>query len=140
MSQELYSVEQVAERLGLHVKTVRAYVREGKLKAVRIGKSYRITREDLENFTGHSEAREAARRTRHIEVSTVVNIDAVSKDLAYRLTTALTSSVNGRANEVPVHIDSVYDETRARLKLILSADAETTSALLGMVSLIASNA
>ena len=44
MSEELYSVEQVAERLGLHVKTVRSYVREGRLKAVRIGKQYRIGR------------------------------------------------------------------------------------------------
>ena len=38
MSQELYSVEQVAEHLGLHVRTVRNYVRDGRLKAVRIGK------------------------------------------------------------------------------------------------------
>src|SRR5262245_17738374 len=52
MSQALYSVEQVAQRLGLHVKTVRGYVREGKLKAVRIGKQYRIAREDFEALLG----------------------------------------------------------------------------------------
>ena len=55
MYQELYSVEQVAERLGLHVKTVRNYVREGRLKAVRIGKQYRIAREDLAAMTGRPE-------------------------------------------------------------------------------------
>ena len=42
MDQDLYSVEQVAEQLGLHVKTVRNYVRDGRLKAVRIGKQYRM--------------------------------------------------------------------------------------------------
>jgi len=47
-----YSVDQVASLLGLHVKTVRGYVRDGRLKAVRIGKQYRITREDLEAFAG----------------------------------------------------------------------------------------
>ena len=52
MSQELYSVEQVADLLNLHVRTVRNYVREGRLKAVRIGKQYRIAREDLEAMTG----------------------------------------------------------------------------------------
>ena len=52
----LYSVEQVAERLGLHVRTVRNYVRDGRLKAVRIGKQYRIAREDLEALTGHPAA------------------------------------------------------------------------------------
>ena len=52
MTQELYSVEQVAERLGLHVRTVRNYVRDGRLKAVRIGKQYRIAREHLDALTG----------------------------------------------------------------------------------------
>ena len=52
MPQDLYSVEQVANLLDLHVRTVRNYVREGRLKAVRIGKQYRIAREDLEAMTG----------------------------------------------------------------------------------------
>ena len=56
MAQEWYSVEQVAERLGLHVRTIRSYVRAGRLNAVRIGKQYRISREDLEAFTGTSAA------------------------------------------------------------------------------------
>ena len=46
-NQDLYSVEQVAAQLGLHVRTVRNYVRDGRLKAVRIGKQYRIAREHL---------------------------------------------------------------------------------------------
>ncbi|MEW2439811.1 helix-turn-helix domain-containing protein, partial [Streptomyces caniferus] len=52
MTDSLYSVEQVAERLGLHVRTIRNYVRDGRLPAVRIGKQYRIAHEDLEAFTG----------------------------------------------------------------------------------------
>ena len=54
MTDEWYSVEQVAERLGLHVRTVRNYVRDGRLKAVRIGKQYRIARTDLEELTGRA--------------------------------------------------------------------------------------
>ena len=52
MADDLYSVEQVAELLGLHVRTVRNYVRDGRLKAVRIGKQYRISRANLEELTG----------------------------------------------------------------------------------------
>ena len=44
----LLSVEQVAEILKLHVRTVRNYVRSGSLKATRIGKQYRIALGDLE--------------------------------------------------------------------------------------------
>ena len=52
MAQDLYSIWEVADLLGLHVRTVRNYVRDGRLKAVRIGKQYRIAREDLEVLTG----------------------------------------------------------------------------------------
>ncbi|HXC56971.1 MAG TPA: helix-turn-helix domain-containing protein [Rhizomicrobium sp.] len=141
MSQELYSVDQVASLLGLHVKTVRHYVRDGKLKAVRIGKQYRIMREDLEALTGRSaEALEgpAVRRQRHVEVSSVVDIDAVDQDTAFRITTMLTSAVGGRpANDARVRIDTIYDAERARLKVIVSGSIETTRVLLGAVKALA---
>ena len=131
MIQELYTIEQVAERLGLHVKTVRNYVRDGKLKATRIGKSYRIMREDLEALAGPVAE---VRRTRHVEVSSVVDIDAVDKDTAYRISTFVTAAVGGdRSGDAPVRVQAVYDESRARLKVIVSGSIETTRALLAGV-------
>jgi excisionase family DNA binding protein len=142
MSQELYSVEQVAALLGLHVKTVRAYVREGRLKATRIGKQYRIVRADLEALTGAPapvSPRDSARRHRHIEVSSVVMIDAVSADTAQRVTTMLTGALKSpRDGDTPARIDTIYDEERARLKIIVSGSVETTTHLLAMISVVAS--
>jgi len=141
VTQELYSVEQIADLLGLHVRTVRHYVRDGKLKATRIGKQYRIARQDLEAFTGQSASaleRPPARRQRHIEVSTVVLIDAVSQDSAYRLTTFLTAGLSGRSqSDAPARVETVYDEERARLKIIISASIETTNTLLGAIAAMA---
>ena len=81
MAEILLSVDQVAERLGLHVKTVRGYIRDGRLRATRIGKQYRITRADLEVLTGRpateSEA-DTVRRQRHVSVSSIVEVDAIS--------------------------------------------------------------
>ena len=141
MTQELYSVEQIADLLGLHVRTVRHYVRDGKLKATRIGKQYRIARQDLEAFTGQSASaleRAPVRRQRHIEVSTVVLIDAVSQDSAYRLTTFLSAGLSGRSkSDAPARVETVYDEERARLKIIISASIETTNTLLGAIAAMA---
>lgn len=141
MTQDLYSVDQVAELLGLHVRTVRHYVRDGKLKATRIGKQYRISRQDLEALTGQSATaleRPPVRRQRHIEVSSVVLIDVVSKDTAHRITTFLTAGLKGRpSGDAPARVETVYDEERARLKIIISASIETTSALLGAVATLA---
>jgi excisionase family DNA binding protein len=134
---ELYSVEQVAERLGLHVRTVRNYVREGRLKAVRIGKQYRIAGEDLAALTGGSvpaTPRENAQRTRHVEVSSVVAVDAISRQDADRVMTLVMAAVNGRReNDDPMRVQTVYDEERARLRILLLGGAQTSAELLRLV-------
>jgi excisionase family DNA binding protein len=116
MNQDLYSVEQVAEQLGLHVKTVRNYVREGRLKAVRIGKQYRISGQDLAALTGRPIASfrpEPVRRTRHIEVSSIVEIDAVSPEMANRLMNSLTAAASG------IRVETIYNRERGHMKIIL---------------------
>lgn len=123
MSERLYSVEQVAERLGLHVRTVRNYVRDGRLAAVRIGKQYRIAHEDLEAFTGRpvpAPLRETVRRQRHTEVSSIVEIDAVGPETADRVTTLVMGAAANRGQgEQPLRIETAYDAERARLKIII---------------------
>ncbi len=132
-SQDLYSVEQVADLLSLHVRTVRGYVREGKLKAVRIGKQYRIAREDLEAMTGRPTAafeRAPVTRHRHIEVSSIVEIDAISQDTAIRLMNALTAAPKGRPEgDQPFRAETIYNEERARLKVILTGSIATVTSL-----------
>jgi excisionase family DNA binding protein len=133
MGQQLYSVEQVADLLGLHVKTVRGYVRDGRLKGVRIGKQYRISRDDLEAFTGHpvpATARETASRERRVEVSTIVQIDAISPAEMSRVTTTLTAAVAGEPHTPRVRVEAVYDEERGHLKLILLGGLDTVADLL----------
>jgi len=48
----MYSLDQVADRLGLQVRTVRSYVRSGRLHAIRIGKQYRVSQESLQVLIG----------------------------------------------------------------------------------------
>lgn len=47
---EIMTVEQVAAYLQLSKMTIYKYIREGKLPAAKIGKSYRIRRSDVEAF------------------------------------------------------------------------------------------
>jgi excisionase family DNA binding protein len=131
----MYSVEQVADRLGLHVRTVRNYVREGRLKAVRIGKQYRIARADLDAFTG---AESSVRRTRHVEVSSIVEVDAISREDAGRIAMGAMSAANTRGyQERPLRIETAYDEERGRLKVIVLGDLTTTAELLRWIALMA---
>ncbi|MFV2197835.1 helix-turn-helix domain-containing protein [Nocardiopsis sp. LOL_012] len=134
MKERLYSVDEVAEHLGLHARTVRNYVRDGRLTAVRIGKQYRITQEDLEAFTGRPvppPVGESVRRERRSEVSAIVEVDALPPDTAHRLTTLVTASATGRGpQEEPLRVQAVYDPARARMKVVLMGSLADTARML----------
>ena len=138
MSQDLYSVEQVAELLGLHVKTVRNYVRDGRLKAVRIGKQYRIAGEDLAAMTGRPVASfrpEPVRRERHVEVSSIVEIDAISPEAANRMTNALVGGAKGHGqDDQGLRVETIYNAERGRLKVIVTGSIGTVTSLLRSIT------
>jgi len=130
------SIDQVAGRLGLHVRTVRRYVREGRLGAVRIGKQYRVAPGALDALTGRTAPAFApASAPRHIEVSSIVQMDGVDAETASRVTTGVLAAVNGRREPAdPLRIDTIYDKERGRLKVILHGSAATTASLLKFVN------
>jgi excisionase family DNA binding protein len=132
----LFSVEQVAERLGLHVRTVRGYLRTGRLKGVRIGKQYRISQADLNALVGGGATRpeEPVRRHRHVDVSTIVQVDVISPESVDRVTNMVMAAAKApRDEDQPLRLDTTYDAERARLKIFLSGSAETTVSMLNLV-------
>jgi len=139
MAQDVFSVEQVAAKLGLHVRTVRNYVRDGRLKAVRIGKQYRITAEDLAAFTGLPVAERAAAPA--AELSGVVEIAGVDRAGADRIATMVVASVNGPRDggERPLRVETVYDGERATMKIIVLGDLAAGADLLRWVASVAEN-
>jgi excisionase family DNA binding protein len=48
--EELLTVEEVAKELRINAKTVRQYIASGELVAIVVGKGYKISRDDLEDF------------------------------------------------------------------------------------------
>lgn len=45
-----YTVKQISELLQVHWQTILNYIKNDKLKAVKLGKGYRISQEALDNF------------------------------------------------------------------------------------------
>ncbi|HEY4210313.1 MAG TPA: helix-turn-helix domain-containing protein [Steroidobacteraceae bacterium] len=140
MSRDLLSVQEVARILHLHVRTVRAYVREGRLKAVRIGKQYRIERADVETLMGRPVPPEIEeiRRTRYVEGSTIVQIDVVTPDEANYITNMLMSAAKGpREDAATLKVETIYDPERARLKIIvLAGSLKTQSSYLDLINVL----
>jgi excisionase family DNA binding protein len=130
------AVENVAERLNLHVKTVRRYIHDGRLKAKRIGKEYRVTHADLEEFAGAAPATEPpVARTRQVIASSIVDVDAISPEESHRVTTMVMAALNSRRGE-PDHprVDAIYYEERGRLRITITASPVLTSELLRLIN------
>lgn len=139
MEEKLYSPDQVAELLGLHVKTVRGYVRDGRLKAVRIGKQYRIAHSDLEALTGRPvpvATRETSRR-RHVDVTCVVEVDAAPPEVVERVNALLLGiTANRGQGDAPLRVELAYDEERARLKVVILGNPADTALVLRHVEAV----
>jgi excisionase family DNA binding protein len=133
----MFSLEQVAERLGLHVRTVRSFVRAGRLKAVRIGKQYRVAREDLESITGPRGWHASIARHRHAEVSSVVQADAVSQETADRITSHLLGVAKApRDDGSALRVEAIYDRAHAQIKVIVIGSLGATAAIFNVLSAI----
>lgn len=48
--QKAYNVQEAAQMLQITAQTVRAYIKDGKLKAQKVGHGYHITEENLQIF------------------------------------------------------------------------------------------
>ncbi|MEU5829843.1 helix-turn-helix domain-containing protein [Micromonospora tulbaghiae] len=130
MSNDMYSVEQVADLLGLHVRTVRGYIRSGRLRATRIGKQYRIARADLDALTG----RPASPSAPGAEVSSVVRLDGVDRAAADRLGTLVLAGVNTHHDpDRPLRVQTVHDEERHRMTIVILGDLTATADLLRLL-------
>jgi hypothetical protein len=112
-------------------------VRDGRLPATRIGKQYRIARDDLAAFTGAHPGppADATSQPPRAEVSAVVQVAPLGPDAMTRVSTLVTGAANARwEDDDPLHVQTVYDPHRAALKIIVVGTATDVATVLALVS------
>ncbi|GAA0210612.1 helix-turn-helix domain-containing protein [Actinomadura nitritigenes] len=135
----MYSVEEVADLLGLHVRTVRGYIRAGRLEAVRIGKQYRIPAAALEALTGRPRPAQdgSGGGAGRAEASSIVQIDGVGRVAADRLATFVLAGVNtARGGGDAVRVQTVHDEERRRMKIVILGGVPATAEVLRLIEAV----
>jgi len=133
MSEEFYTVEAVAERLRLHPKTILRFIRDGRLRATKVGKQYRILRSDLDALAGAPRAPGAAADS--ARATSIVDIPDVDADLAQRSAVVLSSARMGaEAGGDLMNIDIAYDPARRRLKVVIVGSPAETADMLRLLS------
>lgn len=130
MSEQLLTVEFAAQRLKLHPKTVLRFIRDGRLAATRVGKSYRIRRSDVDAFGGLPERGSAAADA---SVTAIVDVPDCTPVLAKKLAQAVPAALQGKRSQTLLRADVVYDPARAHLKFVVVGTPGDTSNLLGLI-------
>jgi excisionase family DNA binding protein len=130
MSAELLTVEAAAEMLQLHPKTVLRFIREGRIRASKVGKQYRILRSDLRSFLGAADPQPVAAA----RVTSVVDITGVDETLLHRVSTVLLASINTPdARDDAISVSIAHDPLCRSAKVILVAAPADMAALLRLV-------
>lgn len=60
MDEKFFTTEQVASILQVHPFTILKFIKQGKLKGIKLGRVYRIKESDMKNFLEQSEASKAS--------------------------------------------------------------------------------
>lgn len=102
MMKDYYTVEQISDMLKIHPKTIQRYIREGRLRATKIGKSWRVTGHDLSIFIENNgdEGLSSEKPTSHsVIASSVIDIITDGKEDAIRIMNTLTAALNAKPPE-----------------------------------------
>lgn len=105
MNTTLYSITELSRILKLHEKTILRFIHEGKIKARKIGRSWKVTSEDLKEYC-HLELSESRAVTpepdyatlgERISVSAVIEIREQNSEEASRISNSLMAMLNSES-------------------------------------------
>lgn len=132
MNEELCTVHGAARELSLHPKTVLRYIHEGKLAATRIGKAWRIPRNELRKLSGLPVA--ATRPAGRVRITAIAEIEDVGIDAAGRIATVLSAVAGGREpGSPPLQLNVAHNPIERNLKVVLIGGQGEVSAMLGLL-------
>lgn len=156
MENQFYTIDKIAEILGMHHKTIRKFITEGKLAASKVGKQWRISGNDLSifmeknnvnvsdkkiseesniDFAANGEVKDAINQK--LNVSTVVDINDVDKEEYFRISNTLIALMNCKDSKMGKStINMKYDEKVNRLKVLLWGSVDFIEEMLSSISML----
>jgi len=156
MEDKFYTIDQIAELVGMHHKTIRKFISEGKLRASKVGKQWRISAHDLSMLMEKDNVRMSNEEinkelnidysttveglettSERVTVSAVVDIKETEKDEYIRISNTLIAIANCKDPEIgksTIHIK--YDEQDKRSRVILWGSVKFIEIMLSSISML----
>lgn len=152
MEEKFYTIDKIAEMLGMHHKTIRKFITEGKLRANKIGKQWRISSHDLslfmednsvtikknnesENSTIEFKIGDEDNNVHKINISTVIDIMDVNDEDYRRISNTLLALMNSKDSKMNnSNLNLKYYENEKNLKILLWGNLEFSKEMLDFIS------
>lgn len=159
VEEKFYTIDQIADLLGMHHKTIRKFITEGKLRANKVGKQWRISGHDLSVFMESNDidisnknkveneeitftTRQVAmnKPTNKINISTVVDINEVNMDECRKISNMLLALMNSRDPKMSNSTINIKHYPKEKnLKVMLWGDMTFTKEMLDLIELLTQN-
>jgi excisionase family DNA binding protein len=135
MDKKYYTVNEIANILSLHQKTIQRYIREKKLKANKIGKAWRIEEKELEIFAKTLGITQLTNQEpKQIKASTVIDIPISDKERANRIITALNAAMISKPLEYNFSsLHSQYIESENLVRLSIWGNLDFISSIISLI-------
>lgn len=138
-----YTVDQVSDLLSMHPKTIQRYIREGKLQAKKVGKSWRITGHDLSTFaegSGIDNADFGKPVKDKTTMSAVIDIKVSGSEESIRITNMLMGALNGKQSDAGKStMHTQYIEYDKNLRITLWGRVDFMQKMLDIISVVEQN-
>ncbi len=140
----MYTVHELAEILSLHPKTVQRFIREGKIKATKIGREWRVRKEDLRDFA-HAELsaprpdepRATTRLADRVQVSAVIELDEGHSSEVSRISNSLIAVLNSKDTRFgEARYDLVYHPEVRKARFVVHGTPLFIRTLLELVDVL----
>ena len=140
----MYTVEQLAGILSLHPKTVQRFLREGEIKATKVGREWRVRKEDLRDFAhGELSAPQAdeplptSRLLERVTVSAAIELDLAHSSEVSRISNSLIAALNSKDPGLGVaRYDLEYQPELRKARFILHGTLLFNRTLLALVDVL----
>ena len=156
MEEKFYTIDQIADILGMHHKTIRKFITEGKLRANKVGKQWRISGHDLSLFMEDNNVNiknnnklesekiefstgdiDSNNKISKIKVSAVIDINEIDIDEHKRISNILLALMNSKDSKMSNStINIKYYKNDKNLKIMLWGDIEFINEILEFISTI----
>lgn len=145
MGEDFYTIDKVAEILDLHHKTIRKFIKEGKLKANKVGKQWRISTNALDRFIKKDSLVDDSSVNFHstgeyrdrVKVSMVTDIDNISVEEYNRISSTLIAVMNSKDGSIGKStIDIKHDRENNKVRILLWGGLEFIEYMLEYIKML----